>query len=343
MFVTALNPPLRAALNTILTWDRVGSLVPFRLARMVRGSSRPLRTGSCVGLAALLISLGCNSLENAIANGDTRTLSFHNTHTNEDLTVTFKVNGRYDDDALAKINHILRDFREDKPVKMDPHLMDLVGGLSRVWAAQPSPSCADTARPTTAMLRRSSGVAKLASTCSARRWTSAQASPGRLRGRAAGTARRRRLIRPQISCISTPAACGWPRMPEAHQLYSRGPLSARRPQRAQPASVSIPIRSEAGGPAGRARRRRPRPLIRRRAEPRRSRLRPRSRCRGREDGRTADRRCRGRAGPAAHARPPPRRRPPPSGRHDQPAARDRVSDLRPVSSARHGRRAWSTA
>ena len=40
--------------------------------------------------------LVATSLQNAVANGDTRTISFHHVHINEDPTVTYKVNGRYD-------------------------------------------------------------------------------------------------------------------------------------------------------------------------------------------------------------------------------------------------------
>jgi uncharacterized protein YcbK (DUF882 family) len=34
-------------------------------------------------------------------------------HTDEDLTITYKVNGRYDDEALKKIDYELRDWRRD--------------------------------------------------------------------------------------------------------------------------------------------------------------------------------------------------------------------------------------
>ena len=78
---------------------------------MIRIPLRPVRAGYCCSIAAILMVLGCESLQTATADGDTRTLSFHNTHTNENLTVTFKVNGRYDEEALKKINHVLRDFR----------------------------------------------------------------------------------------------------------------------------------------------------------------------------------------------------------------------------------------
>ena len=60
----------------------------------------PVRAGYRCGLAALVFLFGCESLQNVVAEGDTRTISFHHIHTNEDLTVTYKVNGRYDEAVL---------------------------------------------------------------------------------------------------------------------------------------------------------------------------------------------------------------------------------------------------
>ncbi|WP_436441413.1 DUF882 domain-containing protein, partial [Enterococcus faecium] len=62
-----------------------------------------------IGLASLLlVATNARSVHNATADGDTRTLSFHHTHSGEDLTVTFKRNGRYDEASLKKLNHFLR-------------------------------------------------------------------------------------------------------------------------------------------------------------------------------------------------------------------------------------------
>ena len=126
-------------------------------------SSIPLRTGYCLGVAALLTAFGCNSLQNATAEGDTRTISFHHIHTDEDLTVTYKVNGRYDEEALKKINVVMRDWRRNQTIAMDPHLIDMlwevhreVGAKAPIWII-----CGYRSPDTNAMLRqRSSGVAK---------------------------------------------------------------------------------------------------------------------------------------------------------------------------------------
>jgi uncharacterized protein YcbK (DUF882 family) len=108
--------------------------------------------------------LGANdALQNASAEGDTRTLSFHHLHTGEDITVTFKRNGRYDDAALKKLDWFMRDWRKDKSTRMDPHLFDLLWEAYReVGATQPiDVVCGYRSPETNSMLRRrSSGVAQ---------------------------------------------------------------------------------------------------------------------------------------------------------------------------------------
>ena len=124
---------------------------------------RVTRAGYCSSLAALLILFGCETLQNAIADGETRTISLHHMHTSEDLTITYKVNGRYDENALAKIDTLLRDWRQDKSIKMDPHLIDLLWEVHReVRAKEPIwIVCGYRSPATNSMLRnRSSGVAK---------------------------------------------------------------------------------------------------------------------------------------------------------------------------------------
>ena len=114
--------------------------------------------------AAAVLVFGCDSLQNAVAEGDTRTISLHHVHTGEDLTITYKRNGRYDAEAMKKINHILRDWRRNEEITQDPQLIDLVWEVQReVGAAQPVHIiCGYRAPQTNAMLRRKSdGVAQM--------------------------------------------------------------------------------------------------------------------------------------------------------------------------------------
>jgi uncharacterized protein YcbK (DUF882 family) len=67
----------------------------------------------------------------ASALGETRTLSLYEIHTKESITVTFKRDGKYDQEALAKLNHFMRDWRRDVATKMDPALIDLIWTLHK--------------------------------------------------------------------------------------------------------------------------------------------------------------------------------------------------------------------
>ncbi len=63
------------------------------------------------------------------AAGDTRTLSLYHVHTKESLTITYKKDGRYVPSALSKINHLMRDWRRNEAMKMDPKTLDLMWEL----------------------------------------------------------------------------------------------------------------------------------------------------------------------------------------------------------------------
>nr|WP_249127926.1 DUF882 domain-containing protein [Bradyrhizobium lablabi] len=128
--------------------------------------SKPLRSakaGYCAGLASLLLLAGAGSVQDATARNETRTLSFHHTHSGEDLTVTFKRDGRYDEDALKQLNHFLRDWRSQEQTTMDRRLFDILWEVYRdVDGKQPINIISSYRSPATnAMLRRrSSGVAR---------------------------------------------------------------------------------------------------------------------------------------------------------------------------------------
>jgi uncharacterized protein YcbK (DUF882 family) len=114
-------------------------------------------------MAGMLLLGASNSLQNAVAEGDTRTLSFHHVHTGEDITITFKRNGRYDEAALKRLDWFMRDWRKEQDVHMDPRLFDLLWEVYRdVGATQPIQIiCGYRSSGTNEMLReRSSGVAR---------------------------------------------------------------------------------------------------------------------------------------------------------------------------------------
>jgi uncharacterized protein YcbK (DUF882 family) len=122
----------------------------------------PRKLLGCTALAAFALLFGGRGLETAVANGDTRTITLHHIHTNEDITITFKRDGRYDEEALKKLNWFVRDWRKDEEIAMDPHLYDLVweaarevGGNKVIYIV-----CGYRSPETNAMLHaRSNGVA----------------------------------------------------------------------------------------------------------------------------------------------------------------------------------------
>jgi uncharacterized protein YcbK (DUF882 family) len=121
------------------------------------------RTAYSCGLAVLLLLFGSRLLQNAVAEGDTRTISLHHIHTDENITITFKRDGRYDESALEKLNWFLRDWRKQQETKMDPHLIDLIWEVQRETGSKEPVLvvCGYRSPETNAMLRRrSSGVAR---------------------------------------------------------------------------------------------------------------------------------------------------------------------------------------
>jgi uncharacterized protein YcbK (DUF882 family) len=84
-------------------------------------------------------------------------------HTKEEITVTFRRDGRYVGEALEQLNWILRDWRRDEPTKMDPRLFDIAWEVQReVGSRAPFHVVSAYRSPATnSMLRRRSrGVAK---------------------------------------------------------------------------------------------------------------------------------------------------------------------------------------
>ncbi len=110
-----------------------------------------------------LIAISLGSAEALDPGEGARNLSFYHTHTKEELSVTYYSNGAYDNEALAELNHFMRDFRTRGVTEMDPAVFDILfdiqkdsgsTGVYQIISAYRSPA-------TNEMLRSStSGVAK---------------------------------------------------------------------------------------------------------------------------------------------------------------------------------------
>ncbi|WP_414468064.1 DUF882 domain-containing protein [Methylobacterium currus] len=126
--------------------------------------SRSCRRGALALLACLTAVFGSTSgTQDAVANGDTRTISIFHEHTKESAAITFKRDGRYDRAALEQLNWLLRDWRLDEPTKMDPRLFDVVWEAHRAVGSQDAIHVVSAYRsPQTnaALRRRSRAVAE---------------------------------------------------------------------------------------------------------------------------------------------------------------------------------------
>jgi uncharacterized protein YcbK (DUF882 family) len=111
------------------------------------------------GLLGLVFTVAMPAqTQNAIANGDTRTIHLYHTHTGESISATFRVDGQYDRATLDKLNWFLRDWRTDEPTKMSPRLFDVIWETYReTGSRQPIHVVSAYRSPgTNAMLRRRS-------------------------------------------------------------------------------------------------------------------------------------------------------------------------------------------
>jgi len=109
----------------------------------------------CAALAALL-ALASQSAAHA---GDDRTISFYHIHTQERLTIQYKKDGRFLPDALEKINWIMRDWRLNKAIAIDPNTIDIIWEMHRELGSHEPVSiiCGYRSHGTNEMLRKTRG------------------------------------------------------------------------------------------------------------------------------------------------------------------------------------------
>lgn len=88
-----------------------------------------------------------------------RTISFYQTHTKDTVTVTYKSGGKYIPSAMKKLNWILRDWRTDQVITMDPKTIDLAWEMhNELGSNEPIHIISGYRSPkTNAMLRKTRG------------------------------------------------------------------------------------------------------------------------------------------------------------------------------------------
>lgn len=90
-----------------------------------------LRTSAAIATALSVPGLA----RAAVAAPNERVLRLYNTHTGESIKSVFWAEGQYIPDALADINKLLRDHRNDSIAAMDPQLLMLLDRVSSTLGA----------------------------------------------------------------------------------------------------------------------------------------------------------------------------------------------------------------
>ncbi len=109
--------------------------------------------GFVLAVAAFLVPMTGSSC------AEDRTISMYNIHTKETVNITYKRDGKFVPDALQKLNHFMRDWRQDQEIKMDPDLVDLIWALHHELGSKEPVHliCGYRSPATNEMLRRTSG------------------------------------------------------------------------------------------------------------------------------------------------------------------------------------------
>lgn len=115
-----------------------------------------------LGLKRLGLAISCVLALFLLTNpssAEDRTISIYNIHTQETATVTFKRDGKYVPEALQELNHVMRDWRRNMEIKMDPALIDLIWELhEQLGSKEPVHLiCGYRSSGTNEMLRRTVG------------------------------------------------------------------------------------------------------------------------------------------------------------------------------------------
>lgn len=126
----------------------------------VSGMRRRLLSAGALALAAPLLAHAPRARAGAEA---PRSLSFHNTHTGESLSIAYAAGRGYLEAALSRIDWFLRDFRNGESKAIDPQLLDQLHRLAVLTgSARPFEVISGYRSPATNafLARQSRGVAR---------------------------------------------------------------------------------------------------------------------------------------------------------------------------------------
>lgn len=119
------------------------------------------RRSVLAGLTAGLLLCPFRSVSARV--GDLRRINLYNPRTDERLDAIYYAHGEYIPDAMASIDHILRDFRTNEMVRFDPRAIDIVSATQYMLGHDRPFSVISgfrSHRTNEALRRRTRGVAK---------------------------------------------------------------------------------------------------------------------------------------------------------------------------------------
>ncbi|MCV6595681.1 MAG: DUF882 domain-containing protein [Mangrovicoccus sp.] len=128
------------------------------------GSGCLTRRGVLAAFAATAVTAAptyANAFGFLRGGGDVRRLKMYSGRTGEHIDVIYWVDGRYVRPALREINHFMRDWRQNKSIKIDTRTIDIMAAThSMLDVSEPYTLLSGYRTPqTNAMLRRRSGGA----------------------------------------------------------------------------------------------------------------------------------------------------------------------------------------
>lgn len=117
------------------------------------------RAGALAGILALALAGGVATTAMTASSDGERTISFFHIHTQERLTVVYKKNGQYVPEALKQINWLMRDWRKNQVIAIDPTTIDLAWEMHEELGSQEPINviCGYRSRDTNEMLRKTVG------------------------------------------------------------------------------------------------------------------------------------------------------------------------------------------
>lgn len=116
-------------------------------------------TGLFAGVLMLAAVLGLSADRIVASVPGERTISFYHIHTKETLTVTYKKDGEYIPEAMKKIDWLMRDWRKNQAIRIDPKTVDIIWEMYQELGSQQPIHviCGYRSPGTNAMLRRTRG------------------------------------------------------------------------------------------------------------------------------------------------------------------------------------------